>query len=128
MDDSGTKYALIIPDFIEEDVDFLYTELFLYSEKAADKFQTEFIEKLEQITLWPLSCAVDTAYPSLAQRGVRKAVINNGKHIMLYMVYKQTIVVIMVERAERDYITTFENNLRLVKTSSPDTCTKSAQN
>ena len=128
MDDANSKYSLIIPDFIEDDVDFLYSELFLYSEKAAARFQADFIEKLEQITLWPLSCAVDGAYPLLAKSEVRKAIINNGRHLILYMVIKQTIVVIMVERAERDYIVTFENNLRLVKTLSPDTCTKSAQN
>ena len=104
---------VIIPDFIKKDAAIIYSELSNFSQRTADYFENDFRKKIEQIGLHPLSCAVDTVYPSLIEIGVRKGVINHDRHIVLYFIDGNDIIVITVERANRDYITTFESNLRL---------------
>ena len=109
------RYNLHIPEFIDDDVKEIYATLsgYGYGRRTAEEFLDDLEKKQNQIIKHPFSCAVDTVYPSLTEMNVRKAVVNKGRHLMLYMVEEQTVVIIMVERAERDYITTFEANLKL---------------
>ena len=107
------EYRIYIPPFIEDDVDYFYDVLFDYGEKTAERFRADFKKKLEQIERHPFSCAVDLVYPSLTEMGVRKAVINKDRYLVLYFIDGKQIIIIAVERAERDYITTFEANLKL---------------
>lgn len=105
-------YKAYIPSSIEDDVDYFYDYLFEYGEETAERFRADFKKKINQIERCPFSCAVDAVYPSLAEMGVRKAVINKDRYLVLYFVEGRQIVIIAVERAERDYITTFEANLK----------------
>ena len=109
-----SQYSLYIPSFIDGDVKIIYAELcgYGYGRRTAEYFLDDLEKKLEQIKRHPFSCAVDTVYPTLTEMEVRKAVINRGRHLMLYLIEEQTVVVIMVERAERDYIATVESNLK----------------
>ena len=107
------KYFVKIPDFIKQQAAVIYAGIWEYSQRAADNFENDFSKKVAQIGEFPFSCAVDTAYPSLTEKQIRKAVIFDGRYLLLYMVKDKSIVVLMLERAERDYITKFEANLRL---------------
>ena len=107
------KYNVIVPDSISDDVKKIYFNLYDYSFQTAEYFYDSFQSKLEQIGFHPLSCAIDAVYPSLIEMGVRKGVINHDRHIVLYFIDGNDVIIITVERASRDYITTFESNLRL---------------
>ena len=110
-----SQYSLYIPQFIDSDVKEIYVYLsgYGYGRHTAEKFLDELEKKQEQIKRYPFSCAVDTVYPALIEMSVRKAVLWDGRYLMLYIVEDKTIVIVMVERAERDYITTFDANLKL---------------
>ena len=110
-----SQYKLVVPDFIEEDVDEIVDTLYEYGVNTAYAFSDDYLKKLEQIEQHPFSCAVDQVYPSLTEKGVRKAVINKDRFLILYMIKEEQseIVIITVERAGRDYITAFEANLKL---------------
>jgi hypothetical protein len=108
-----SEYRVKTPDFIKVDFAIIYANIWDYSQRAADNFERYYREKLEQIEKYPFSCAVDVVYPSLIEKQIRKAVIYDGRYLLLYMVKDKDVVPLMVERAERDYITTFEANLRL---------------
>ena len=106
-------YRVEVPRFVGDDVDSIYDTLYDYGFKTAENFYDSFEDKLEQIERHPFSCAVDMVYPLLTEKGVRKAVINHGRYIVLYFIEGKQVIVIAVERAERDYIATFEANLKL---------------
>jgi len=108
-----SDYSVQIPYFIEDDVDYFYDYLFEFGETTAERFHMDFKGKVAQIQQFPFSCAVDTVYPSLIGKQIRKAIIYDGRYLLLYMIRGKNVVVLMVERAERDYIATFEANLRL---------------
>jgi len=110
-----SQYNLHVPQFIDDDVKEIYAQLcnYGYGRRTGEEFLDDLEKKQEQIEKYPLSCAVDTAYPSLTEMGVRKAVIFDGRYLLLYMIENQDVIVIMVERAERDYIIKFEANHRL---------------
>jgi len=108
-----SEYTAKIPDFIKQDAAVIYANIWEYSQRAADSFESDFRKKVAQIEKYPFSCAVDTVYPSLVEKQIRKAIIYDGRYLLLYMVRDKDVVVLMVERAERDYITAFEANLKL---------------
>jgi aromatic ring-opening dioxygenase LigB subunit len=107
------EYRINIPDYFEDDLDWHYEQLLEVGKKTAERFFADFRRKMQQIEKYPLSCAVDLVYPRLTELGIRKAIINHGRFLVLYFIEGQQVVLITVERAERDYITTFEANLKL---------------
>ena len=108
-----SDYHIKTPSFIEDDLDYFYDYLFEFGEKSAERFLSEFQKKMAQLQQHPFSCAVDTVYPALAEKQIRKAVIYGGRYLILYMIRDKNVVPLVVERAERDYITTFEANCKL---------------
>jgi hypothetical protein len=114
------EYRVQIPDFIKRDFAVMYADIWEYSERAADNFEKDYRKKLAQIERHPFSCAVDKVYPSLIEKQIRKAVIYDGRCLLLYMVKDKAVVPLMVERAERDYITIFEANLKLYENEQLD--------
>ena len=115
-----SEYSVKTPDFIKHNVALIYANIWEYSQRAADYFETDYRNKLAQIEKHPFSCAVDQVYPSLIEKQIRKAVIYNGRYLLLYMIKEKNVVVLMVERAERDYITSFEANLKLYNETDND--------
>ncbi|MCL2164376.1 MAG: type II toxin-antitoxin system RelE/ParE family toxin [Oscillospiraceae bacterium] len=105
-----SQYKLVAPDFIEDDVDEIEDTLCEYGVRTARAFSNDFLKKLDQIEQFPFSCAVDQVYPSLTEKGDRKAALNKDRFLVLYMIKEQEskTVIIMVERTERNYITTFK--------------------
>ncbi|MCL2033892.1 MAG: type II toxin-antitoxin system RelE/ParE family toxin [Oscillospiraceae bacterium] len=108
----------MIPDFIKQHIAAIYADIWEYNQRAADNFEEDFRKKVAQIEQFPFSCAVDTVYPSLIEGQIRKAIIFDDRYLLLYMVKDNIPVVLMVERAERDYITVFEANLKLYEGNS----------
>ncbi len=107
------EYTIETPDFIKLDASAIYSSLYEYGQRTADNFENDMRKKINQIRRHPFSCAVDTVYPVLTEKQVRKAIIFNGRYLLLYLVKGKSVILLMLERAERDYINQFEANLRL---------------